>query len=93
MTYLFDDPADEEQLLERNTPTMEVDPTVPDTVFFYHNRGVHALYLNTWLEPVLNAITHKAADRRPSPTLKEAIQRAPRTSLDWVIDTYSKEEK
>lgn len=77
-------------LLSNNHPTFLLDPLHDDTVYVYHDFGVHALDV----APVLQSLTSALrTDDEDESVLKEGLQQSVMSSVQPILNTFSAERR
>jgi len=71
-------------LLSTNHPIIVPDPIYPDSLYVYHNFGVHSLSISGWAKHLLQELS--SGD---DATLESFLQKGSRTEVIWVLKTLS----
>lgn len=83
-----------ESLLSHCRVATQMDPMNPCLLYAFHSCGVHALNLRASLEYLCSVMSrNKALDKREENHLITAIQKAPSTEVECLLDTFSPEER
>lgn len=71
--------------LQSNWPTLVHDPLYNDTIYVYHDFGVHCLLFRPWLEPLARAFQKHSTQL----DLEALLDSLPGTDTVCVLDTFS----
>ncbi|KZP00206.1 hypothetical protein CALVIDRAFT_325045 [Calocera viscosa TUFC12733] len=69
--------------LERNCPTFVQDPVYPDTLYVYHDYGVHCIVMRKWLSAIQKALLTEGDE------LASALKAAKMSEIGCMVSTIS----